>query len=229
MVEEKDFLSHVWLFTTSWTIQSRGFSRPEYWSGQSFPSPGDLPNPGIEPRSPTLQVQGTREARGYKPQGYGTHFFPGNEILLMPRYPGNVLSIPTEISISYQHVIDIAIQSLSPVWLFATPWTAAHQASLSFTISWSYTNSCPSSRWCHPTISSSVIPFSSCPPSFPASGSFPMSWLSASGGQSIGASASASVLSVNIQGWLPLGLTVLISLQSKAFDSSQQTVENSQR
>ena len=79
-------------------------------------------------------------------------------------------------------------------------------------------NSCPLSQWCHPTISSSGIPFSSCPPSFPASGSFPVSWLFASGGQSIGASASASVLSVNIQGWLPLGLTGLISLQSKAFD-----------
>ena len=68
-------------------------------------------------------------------------------------------------------------------------------------------NSCPLSQWYHPTISSSVIPFSSCLQSFPASGSFPMSWLSASGGQSIGASASASVLPVNIQGWFPLGLT----------------------
>ena len=76
-------------------------------------------------------------------------------------------------------------------------------------------NSCPLSRWCHPTISSSVVPFSSCPQSFPASGSFPMSPRFESGGQSIGASASVSVLSVNIQGWFPLGLTDLISLQSK--------------
>ena len=76
-------------------------------------------------------------------------------------------------------------------------------------------NSCPSSRWCHPTISSSVIPFSSCLQSFPASGSFPMSQFFASGGQSIGASASASVLLVNIQDWVPLGLTGWISLQSK--------------
>ena len=74
-------------------------------------------------------------------------------------------------------------------------------------------NSCPSSRWCHPTISSSVIPFFSCPRSFPASGSFPMSRLFTSGGQSIG--ALASVLPMNIQGWFPLGLTGLISLQSK--------------
>ena len=76
-------------------------------------------------------------------------------------------------------------------------------------------NSCPSSKWCHPTISSSVVPFSSCLQSFPASGSFPMSQFFTSGGQSIGASASASVLPVNIQDWLPLGLTGLISLLSK--------------
>ena len=73
-------------------------------------------------------------------------------------------------------------------------------------------DSCPLSQWCHPTISSSVTPFS-CPHSFPSSGSFPMSWLLASGGQSIG--ASASVLPVNIQDWFPLGLTGLISLLSK--------------
>ena len=76
-------------------------------------------------------------------------------------------------------------------------------------------DSYPLSRWCHPTISSSVIPFSSCPQSFPASGSFPMSWLFASGGQSVGASALVSVLPMNIQGWFPLGLTGLISLLSK--------------
>ena len=78
-------------------------------------------------------------------------------------------------------------------------------------------NSCPSSRWCHPTISSSVVPFSSCPQSLPASWSFPMSQLLASGGQSIGVSASASVLPMNIQCLFPLGLTGLISLQSKGF------------
>ena len=71
-----------------------------------------------------------------------------------------------------------------------------------------------SCQWCHPTISSSTAPFSSCPQSFPASGSFPVSQLFTSGGQSIGASASASVL-MNIQGWFPLGLTGLISLVSK--------------
>ena len=76
-------------------------------------------------------------------------------------------------------------------------------------------NSYPLSQWCHSTISSSVAPFSSCLQSFPASGSFPMSQFFASGGQSIGASASASVLPMTIQDWLPLGLTGLMSLQSK--------------
>ena len=78
-----------------------------------------------------------------------------------------------------------------------------------------YSNSCPLSWWCHPTISSSVIPFSSCPQSFPASRSFLMSRLFVSGGKSIGASASASVLLMNIQDWFPLGLTGLIFLLSK--------------
>ena len=76
-------------------------------------------------------------------------------------------------------------------------------------------DSCPWSRWCHPTVSSSVIPFSSCPQSFPASGSFPVSQLFPWGGQRIGVSASASVLPVNIQDWCPLGGTGWISLQSK--------------
>ena len=76
-------------------------------------------------------------------------------------------------------------------------------------------NSRPSSWWCHPTISSSIVPFSSCLQSFPESGSFPMSQLFASGGQSTGVSASASVLPMNIQDWFPLGWTGWISLQSK--------------
>ena len=78
-----------------------------------------------------------------------------------------------------------------------------------------YPNSCPLSCWCHPTIASSVTPFSSGPQSFPALGSFPMSWLFASGGESIGDLASASVLPMSIQGWSPLGLAGLISLLSK--------------
>ena len=91
-----------------------------------------------------------------------------------------------------------------------------------------YSNSCPLSRWCHPAISSSVIPFSSCPQSLPASGSFPMSQLFASGGQSIEVSASASVLPMNTQDWSPLGWTDWISLQSKGLSRvfSNTTVQN---
>ena len=90
--------------------------------------------------------------------------------------------------------------------------------------------SCPFSQWCHPTISSSVVSFSSCLQSFPASGSFPMNQLFASGGQSIGVLALASVLPMNIQGWFPLGLTGLISLQSKGLSSvfSNSTVQKHQ-
>ena len=91
-------------------------------------------------------------------------------------------------------------------------------------------NSCPSSRWCHPAISSSVVRFSSRLQSSPASGSFPMSQLFASGGQRTGASASASVLPKNIQGWFPLQLTDLISLQSKGHSRvfSNTTVQKHQ-
>ena len=92
---------------------------------------------------------------------------------------------------------------------------AAHQASLSITNSGIYSDSCPSSQQCHLTISSSVVPFSYCLQSFPASGSFQMSQLFASGGQSIGVSASTSVLPMNIQDWFPLGWTDWISLLSK--------------
>ena len=91
-------------------------------------------------------------------------------------------------------------------------------------------NSCPSSWWCHRTISSSVTPFSSCLQSFPASGSFPRSQFVVLGSQSIGVSPAASVLSMNIQNWFPLGLTGLISLQSKEFSTvfSNTTVQKNQ-
>ena len=91
-------------------------------------------------------------------------------------------------------------------------------------------NSCPLSRWCKPTISSSVIPFSSCPQSLPASGSFLSSQFFTSGGQSIGVSASASVLPLNIQDWFPLGWTGWMSLQSKGLSRvfSNTTVQKHQ-
>ena len=106
-----------------------------------------------------------------------------------------------------------SLQSLSRVWLFATPWIAAHQASLSITISRSSLRL--TSQWCHPPISSSVVPLSSWPQSLPASETFPMSQLFAWGSQSTGVSALASFLPVNTQNWSPLEWTSWLSLQSK--------------
>ena len=108
-----------------------------------------------------------------------------------------------------------SVQSLSRVQLFATPWTAACQASLSVISSQRLLkNSCPLSWWCYPTISSSVVPFSSSFQSFPALGSLQMSQFFTSCGQSIGITASTSVLPMSIQNWFPLEWTGLI-LQSK--------------
>ena len=123
-----------------------------------------------------------------------------------------------------------SVQSLSHVRLFVTPWTAAQQAPCPTPSPGAYSNSCPLSRWCHPTISSSVVPFSSCPQSFPESGSFQMSQLFTSGGQSSGVSASTSVLPMNTQNWSPLGWTGWISLQSTGLSRvfSNTTVQKHQ-
>ena len=122
------------------------------------------------------------------------------------------------------------VQLLNHVWLFATPWTTARQASLSITTPRVYSNSYPLSQWCHPTISFSVLPFFSCLQSFPASGSFQMSQFFASGAQSIRVSASASVLPINIQDSFPLGWAAWISLQSKGLSRvfSNTTVQKHQ-
>ena len=123
-----------------------------------------------------------------------------------------------------------SVQSLSHVRLFATPWTAAHQASLSIPTRGVYSDSSSLSHWCHPIISSSVVPFSSCLWSFPASRSFQMSQPFPSGGQNIGVSASTSVLPMNIQDWFPLGWTGWIFLQSKGLSKlfSNSTVQKHQ-
>ena len=135
-----------------------------------------------------------------------------------------VFSNFTEVSNCYQNV-----QSLGHAQLFATHELQhgrlpcpPHSPGVS-------SNSCPLSQWCRPAIPS-VVPFSSCPQSFPASGSFPRSRLFPSGGQNIGASPSALVLPVNIQGWFPLGLTGLISLQSEGLSRvlSNNTVQKHQ-
>ena len=123
-----------------------------------------------------------------------------------------------------------SVQLLSRVWLFATSWIAACQASLSITTPRVYPNSCPLSWWRHPTISSSVFPFSSCPQSFSAWEAFQMSLLFTSSGPSIRVSASTSVLPMNTQDWSPLGWTSWISLQSKGLSRgfSNTTVQKHQ-
>ena len=124
----------------------------------------------------------------------------------------------------------VSVQSLSHVRLFATPWTATHQASLSITDSWSLLK-----LMCIESVMPSnhlilCVPFYSCLEAFPTSGSFPMSRFFTSGGQSIGVSASTSVLPMNIQVWFPLGWTGWISLQSKGLSRvfSNTTVQKHQ-
>ena len=155
-----------------------GFSKQEYWSELPFPSPGDLPKPGIEPGSPTRQAD----------------------------------SLSSEPLVQFSSV-QFSCQVMSnSLWPHESQHTRPPCPSPTSGV---YSNPCPSSQWCHPAISSSVVPFSSCPHSLPASGSFPMSQLFAWGGQSIGVSASESVLPMNTQDWSPLGWTGWISLQSK--------------
>ena len=125
----------------------------------------------------------------------------------MPVLKRIVDSPPYISSVQFSH--SVMSDSLRPPWLqHARPPCPSPAPGV-------YSNSCPSSRWCHPAISSSVVPFSSRLQSFPASGSFPMSQLFVSDGQSIGVSALTSVLPMNIQDWSPLGWTGWISLQSK--------------
>ena len=178
-------LSHVQLFATPWTadcqaLLSMKFSKQEYFSGLPFPTPRDLPNPGIEPMSPASPALAG---------GFFTTEPSGKPCCCW-----------------WWWLFSHSIMSDS-VWHHGLQHTRLPCPSLSPGVC---SNSCPLSPWCHPTVS-----FSSCPQSFPASGSFPMSQPFTSGGQNIGASASASVLPIIIQGWFPLGLTGLISLLSK--------------
>ena len=141
----------------------------------------------------------------------------------------NQLSSPEQV-LSLEALQFSSVQSLSRVQLFATPWITARQDSLSITNSRSTPKLSPSCQWCHPAISSSVIPFSSCPQSLLASEFFPVSQLFTSGGQSLGVSASTSVLPMNTQDWSPLGWTGWTSLQSKGLSRvfSSTTVQKHQ-
>ena len=182
--------SCVWLFVTLWTVAhqaplSVGFSRQECWSGLPCLPWGDLPNLGIEPHLPVSPAL----------QAYYLSLAP----------PGKPITHDQFSSVQFSH--SVVSNSLWPHGLqhagLPCPLPTAG----------AYSNSCPLSRWCHPTISSSVIPFSFCLQSFPATGSFQMSQFFTSGSQSIGVSASSSVFPVNIQDQFPLGWTCWISLQ----------------
>ena len=159
------------------------FPRQEYCSGLPFPSPVGLSDRGMEPASSELQAVSCIAGR----------FFTDCATEEAPNLVINGCS----------SVANVVSDSLWPhgLQLARLPCPSPSPRVCS--------NSCPSSPWCHPTISSSVVPFSFCPQSFPASGSLPMSQLFTSGGQSIG--TSVSVLPMNIQSWFPLGLTDLTS------------------
>ena len=195
-------LSRVRLFVTPWTAAhqappSMGFSRQEYWSGVPLPSP-----PG-----PIVLSKSSKKTETHS--SYIMHFYQSIW----------VISKKTNVTIrlwpikgffsSVQFNYSVMSDSLWPHGL-QHPRLPCPSPTLK-----AYTNSDLSSQWYHPTISSSVIPFSSCFQSFPASGSFRMSWFFTSGGQNIGVSASASVLPMNIQDWFPLRWTGWISLQSR--------------
>ena len=155
------------------------YYRLEYWSGKPFPSPGDLPSPGIEPRSPALQA---------------------DSLLAEPQGKANQRS---------------SVQSLSHVRLFATPWTATSQASLSIINSWSLLKLMSIELVMPPNHLILCCPCLLLPLIFPSFKVFSNESVFTSGGQNIGVSASASVLPMNIQDLFPFGLTGLISLQSK--------------
>ena len=173
-------LSHVWLFVTPWTVACQALlsvecSRQEYWSGLPYPTPGNLPNSGIQPRSlasPALAG------------GFFTS--KGKELVLKIPSVFEDLSNTSRASFSsVQFSCSVMSDSLRPHELqHARPPCPAPTSGV-------HSDSRPSSQWCHPAISSSVVPFSSFPESLPASESFPMSQLFTWGGQSTGVSALA--------------------------------------
>ena len=162
----------------------------------------------------------------------GGRFFPWD--LIKPLTKGKSYSINDFLQLPRKkclHIIQFSsVQLLSHVQLFGTPWSASRQPPCPSPTPGACSNSCPLSQWCHPTISSSVILFFSCLQSFPASGSFPMSHLFTSGGQSTGVSALASFLPKKSQGWSPAEWTGWISLQYKGLSRlfSNTTVQNHQ-
>ena len=214
------------------------FSRQEYWSGLPFPSPEDLPDPGIEPGSPALQADALPSEPPGKP--WTLKFLVISQFLfyssVVSIYNNNKISVNTEffdimqliIINTFKNVESCNLQGMrfqktlllllchSTMSNYLLPYEQQHARlpcpSLPPGVC---QNSCALSRWCHPTISSSIDPFSSYLQSFPAIWSFPMSQPFASGGQSMG--ASAVVLPINIQDWFSSGLIGLISFLSREF------------
>ena len=176
-------LTSVQLFEILWTVAHQaplmGLPRQEHWGGLPFPSPGDLPDPGIEPTSPVSPV--------LQADSLPAHFQYENSFSFKINFWNHVSSVQFSHSVVSDSLRPHGLQYARLPCPSSTPRV--------------YSNSCPSSWWCHPTIWSSVIPFSSHLQSFPASGSFQMSQFFSSGGQSIGVSTSASVLPMNIQDW----------------------------
>ena len=198
--------SHVQFFATQWIVAlqaplSMGFSRQGYWRGLPCSSPGDLPDPGVKLMSLVSPAWACR-------------FF----------ITSTTWETPFTYFSSVQFSCSVISGSLRPhEWHHTKPLCPSPTPGI-------HSNSCPSSRWFHPAISSSVILLSSFPQSLPASGSFPMSQLFAWGGQSTGVSASSSVLPMNTQDWSPLEWTGWISLQSKGLSTvfSNTTVQKHQ-
>ena len=191
-----------------------GFSRQEYWSRLPFPSPENFLTQGSNPGFPHcrqtlyhLSHQGSLICRQ-------AHFF--------------FLQCFLE-QFGLSHHLTIT-RSDKPLSLFATPWITAARPPCPSPTPGVHSDSRPSSQWCQPAISSSVVPFSSCPQSLPASESFPMSQLFAWGGQSTGGSALASFLPKKSRGWSPSEWTGWISLQSKGLSRvfSNTTVQKHQ-
>ena len=179
---------------------SMGFSRQEYWSGLPFLFQRIFLTQGSNPGLPHCRQTLYRLNHQGKPKS-------------------EWMCIYINLLLLFSHLV-----MSDSLWSYGLQHTRPPCPSPS---PGACSNSCPLSQWCHPTISPSFVLFCSCLQSFPASGLFPMNWLFKSGGQSIEASVSASVLPVNIQGWFPLGLTGLISFLSKGLSSvfSSTTVQ----
>ena len=198
-------LSHVRLFASPWTVAhqlplSMEFSMQEYWSGLPFPIAGDLPDPGIKPVSLASPALAGRFLTKCTT-------WEAQDYRLSVQFSPSVVSHPLQ-----PHGLQYAeLPCPSPV-----PGTCS--------------NSCPLSRWCHPPISSSVVPFSSCLQSFTVSGSSSRSHFFSLGGQSIAVSASVLALQMNIQDWSLLGWIGGIALQSKGLSRifSNTTVQKHQ-